>query len=427
MSAPQTRQLDVWIDTRKVGSLSDSNGVWSLQYDEDWRSSHRAFSLSPSLPLGADRITDQGSRRPVQWFFDNLLPEEGIRGLLARDAHVDAADAFGLLAYYGPESAGALTLLAPGVSAGEGGQVPLDDATLSRRIRDLPTVPLTHDAPKHMSMAGAQHKLAVMVEGDRLWEPAGPTASTHILKPDHPHADHFPHSAVNEWFVMSLAHAIGLPVPEVHMRRVPEPVYLVERFDRRKQGGNTQRLHVIDACQLLDLDRTYKYQQATAQTLGRIAQICRTQAQTRQRLFQGHVFNLLVGNGDAHLKNLSFFAGNEGFTLTPFYDLLSTAVYRQGGWAAADIVTSTGTAERFGQVRREDVIAFGEVLAIPPRLGERWLDDVLKRTGPAVSELMKRYEAGATGTVHPGEARLLRQIVHGPIRDMSRQLQAPAH
>ena len=423
MNVPEARRLDVWIDTQKVGSLSEDNGIWSLKYDEVWRVSREGFNLCPSLPRGAERITDQSSRRPVQWFFDNLLPEEGVRNLLAKDAHVDAADAFGLLEYYGPESAGALTLLAPGVEAAEGGKIPLEDEGLSERIRNVPKVPLTHDAPKHMSMAGAQHKLAVIVDGDRMWEPVGHTASTHILKPDHPHVEHYPHSAVNEWFVMRLAGAVGLSVPAVQMRRVPEPVYLVERFDRRTQGENTQRLHVIDACQLLDLDKAYKYRQATAQTLESIAQACRMQAQTRQRLFQGHIYNLLVGNGDAHLKNLSFFAGRDGFALAPFYDLLSTTVYQDRGWANAEIVTPTGDAKRFGQVRRDDVLAFGEVLGIKPSLGQRWLDDILKRVDGAASSLIERYEAGDTGAVLPGEARLLRQIVFGPIRDMTAQLQ----
>ena len=51
-------------------------------------------------------LTDAGSLRPVQWYFDNLLPEEAQRTLVARPAGTDPGDAFGLLAYYGGESAG---------------------------------------------------------------------------------------------------------------------------------------------------------------------------------------------------------------------------------------------------------------------------------------------------------------------------------
>jgi serine/threonine-protein kinase HipA len=52
--------------------------------------------------------------RPVQWYFDNLLPEEKLREQIALDARLrDKDDAFALLEYLGAESAGALILLPP--------------------------------------------------------------------------------------------------------------------------------------------------------------------------------------------------------------------------------------------------------------------------------------------------------------------------
>src|SRR5690606_9217778 len=104
-------------------------------------------------------LLDGASQRPVQWYFDNLLPEEGQRVLLAADARLDKADAFGLLAWYGAESAGSLTLRPPDAAP----QItealrPLPDAALDARIRRLPKAPLTQAAAKRMSLAGAQHK-----------------------------------------------------------------------------------------------------------------------------------------------------------------------------------------------------------------------------------------------------------------------------
>jgi serine/threonine-protein kinase HipA len=40
------------------------------------------------------------------------------------------------------------------------------------------------------------------------------------------------------------------------------------------------------------------------------------------------IFNYLIGNADAHAKNLSFLITRDGVTLAPFYDLVSTAIYR---------------------------------------------------------------------------------------------------
>lgn len=59
---------------------------------------------------------------------------------------------------------------------------PLPNDALEARIRQLPNAPLTHAAIKRMSLAGAQHKLAVVLQDVALFEPAGATPSTHILK-----------------------------------------------------------------------------------------------------------------------------------------------------------------------------------------------------------------------------------------------------
>jgi hypothetical protein len=88
-----------------------------------------------------------------------------------------------------------------------------------------------------MSLAGAQHKLAVVLQDGALFEAAGATPSTHILKPDHPDTDYH-HSAINEWFVMRLAKRLGIDVPDVHRRYVPSPVYLIDRFDRVFVGNH---------------------------------------------------------------------------------------------------------------------------------------------------------------------------------------------
>ena len=164
----------------------------------------------------------------------------------------------------------------------------------------LSKVPLTHAAIKRMSLAGAQHKLAVVLQDGALFGPAGATPSTHILNPDHPNED-YPHSVINEWFVMRLAKRLGLDVPVVHRRYAPSPVYLIDRFDRYPDGDAWQRRHVIDACQLLGLDRSFKYRQGSMDKLAALANACRSPAVARTRLFGWLVFNVLVGNSDAHL------------------------------------------------------------------------------------------------------------------------------
>jgi serine/threonine-protein kinase HipA len=417
------RELVVWFRDRRVGVVAESGANWGFDYEPSWLEANDSFALSPALPLAREGIQDGGSLRPVQWFFDNLLPEDAARELLAKEARIAQADAFGLLAYYGAESAGALTLLPAGVQQEPGGLRSLSDEELSRRIRALPQHSLSEHAPKRMSMAGAQHKLPAVFLDDGLHEPVGAAPSTVILKPDHVRVDDYPHSAANEWFCMSLARAVGLPVPDVFLRYVPETVYGVVRFDREGAWPGVRRRHVLDACQLLSIDRVFKYQQSTPATLARVVSLCRQKARTRIALLRWSLFNALIGNGDAHLKNLSFFADADGIALAPHYDIVSTASYAtDGAWDNAVLSMPMGGARRFGELGRDDVIAFGSQIGIPERVTRVHLDELLRAIVPAAAIAVGHIETGESPIKTPGEARQLRLIVSGVLRDTSRQL-----
>ena len=431
------RSLHASINHTTVGTLQEVAGLWSFQYAPDWLGRPACFALSPHLPLQAEPLLDGASQRPVQWYFDNLLPEEGQRLLLAGDARLDAADAFGLLAWYGAESAGSVTLLPPDAAPHTAEPLrPLPDEVLEARIRQLPRAPLTQAAIKRMSLAGAQHKLAVVLQDDALFEPAGATPSTHILKPDHPDED-YPHSVINEWFVMRLAKRLGLDVPEVHRRYVPSPVYLIDRFDRTPASQGWQRRHVIDACQLLGLDRSFKYSQGSLPNLAALANACRSPAVARPRLFGWLVFNVLVGNSDAHLKNLSFLVSREGVQLAPFYDLLSvasydTAAFDKTGWPAHTQLAWPLLGERhFSAITRGLLLEAGAALNLAKGTAERLLENLRKRAVQQAEALYAEVEADNTRLlqVRPelaatlaGEARCLRTLLHTVIKEMAQQL-----
>ncbi|WP_417068861.1 HipA domain-containing protein [Niveibacterium terrae] len=430
------RSLRAFINQVEVGCLQEVGGLWSFQYAGAWLDNPRCFALSPHLPLTAEPLLDGASQRPVQWYFDNLLPEEGQRILLAGDARLEAADAFGLLAWYGAESAGSVTLLTPDAEPQAVEPLrPLSDEALDARIRQLPKAPLTHAAIKRMSLAGAQHKLAVVLQEGELFEPAGATPSTHILKPDHPDED-YRHSVINEWFVMRLAKRLGLDVPDVHRRYVPSPVYLIDRFDRVPGAQGWQRRHVIDACQLLGLDRSFKYSQGSMESLAALADACRSPVLARTRLFGWLVFNVLVGNGDAHLKNLSFLASDEGVELAPFYDLLSVAAYDTTAFDKRGWPERTALAwpilgvHRFSDIDRGLLLEAGAALNLTKGTALRLLENLRSRITRAAEDLYAEVEAenAVIAGEHPilsatmaGESRCLRAILHTIIKEMAKQ------
>lgn len=167
-SEHQTRQLNVFINASHIGVLHENNGVWQFCYDAGWLALPQSFPLAPYLPLQSEPHTDNGSYRPVQWLFDNLLPEEQARALLASSVKVAVEDAFGLLEAIGGESAGAMTLLTPETELPQGSQALISDDDLSQRIQSLPRSPMNRGDRKRMSLAGAQHKMLIIQQDDLL-------------------------------------------------------------------------------------------------------------------------------------------------------------------------------------------------------------------------------------------------------------------
>ena len=92
-----SRSLIVWVNNNIIGQITEDNDIWSFSYEDSWSDNEECFSLSPAINVMQGNITDGSANRPVQWFFDNLLPEEGSREILSREACVDVSDSFGLL------------------------------------------------------------------------------------------------------------------------------------------------------------------------------------------------------------------------------------------------------------------------------------------------------------------------------------------
>ncbi|HEY8880361.1 MAG TPA: HipA domain-containing protein [Roseateles sp.] len=443
------RRLQVYVDRTRIGTLSEGNDLWVFDYDEAWASMERSFDLSPALPREQLRHADGSTERPVQWYFDNLLPEELLRQSIAKEAGIkDHEDAFALLEYLGAESAGSLTLLPPDKPLpDEFALQELPDEDLSRRIQALPKQTLTKGAPKRMSLAGAQHKLLVVLKGDSLYEPVGATPSTYILKPEHPDSGTYPASVFNEFLTMRLADAARLETPTVLMKHVPEPVYLIERFDRqvkyaapsRRHGQPPEvpaisRLHVIDGCQLLNKARTFKHSGATLASLVEIIDRTTNKLQTRTRLFRWLVFNVVVANDDCHLKNLSFHVNHEGIWLAPHYDLLATGVYctkafadEHATWDRVPMAFPLPGARTFGEVTLDSALAAGQVLGLPERVARRLVNEVTSNVAKEFAQILDEHEEQKPGDEvraagYALEARLLRVVDRITLPEMLERL-----
>lgn len=437
------RTLQVLINGALVGTLRDADNIWAFEYALGWLDDPKSFPLSPSIPLDKGWQIDGASVRPVQWFFDNLLPEELMRDVLAKEVGVESTDAFGILERVGSESAGALVLQPEGGADAPKGAKPLSRQELSGRIRNLPRASLNRDAPKRMSLAGAQHKMVVLFDPAQLElrEPLQGTPSTHILKPNST-AVGYPDSVINETFTMLLADRLGLNVPAVRHMYLPEPVFIISRFDRTPGWEEPTRLHALDGLQRLNEHARNKYTSATLPKIKLLIDQCRNRAQARLEVFRWIVFNTMVGNSDAHMKNISFLVDHQGSRVAPFYDLLSTAVYHTRAyddhtpvWPREPLASPVVDAAFFEDVTYAKLLATGEVLGLPKGASVREVGRIVSRLKQASDEIAavlenSMYEPNAprgtpTTLTTASESRLLRSITKIIIHDMLARVRLP--
>ena len=79
------RTLTAFLNDTRIGTLSEGDDLWSFEYDAKWAAAPDSFDLSPNIQRAQLVHHDGGSNRPVQWYFDNLLPEENLREALKYD------------------------------------------------------------------------------------------------------------------------------------------------------------------------------------------------------------------------------------------------------------------------------------------------------------------------------------------------------
>ena len=319
-------KLNVFVNQLKAGELwLDNQRRFCFQYDKNWINSKDSYRLSVSLPLRENPYLNDDSYS----YFTNLLPEGKILNVLSRKLQIPVSNQFELLRAIGGDCAGAVSLFTDGALPQKPAMYSyktLTDDHLIKIIKELPENPFMADeAGIRLSLAGAQEKLPVSLKDNKIRISMNSAPSSHILKT--PIKDL--HGTVeNETFCMMLAKRMGLLVPDVKIIKINEiPLYIIDRYDRKIENGQITRLIQEDFCQALNVNVQLKYTPTLAVCFSLIRNESAVQVKDTKRFLQLIIFNGLIGNSDAHAKNVSFIHGEKGTILAPFYDLLSTYVY----------------------------------------------------------------------------------------------------
>jgi serine/threonine-protein kinase HipA len=322
--------LRVYLHEDRAGELQRLKGAQlRFTYDTEWVAG-AGPALSCALPVRPEPY-DDGECRP---FFAGLLPEGDFGKAIARVFHIAADNAFDLLEAIGGDCAGAVSLVPPGGAPPHAtARQPkwLSEAELSDLLERLPERPLLAGEQDgvRLSLAGTQDKLPVLCGDGRIAITAGEPPSTHIIKTP---IRRLKDTVANEAFCLELAAGAGLDVARAAPRVAGGHEYLlVDRYDRQA-NGTVARLHQEDLCQALGYLPAEKYENAggpgIATCVSLLRRHCAAPAVDLLAFFDAVIFNMLIGNQDAHSKNYSLLLeGPAAPQLAPLYDLISTRVY----------------------------------------------------------------------------------------------------
>jgi serine/threonine-protein kinase HipA len=337
----RARALSVWVNGRLAGEWRiPTRGETEFQYDSAWVESEEGRPLSLSLPFGLDRGPIKG--RPVECYFDNLLPDaDFIRKRVQDRFHTDSGDTFDLLAAIGRDCVGAVQLLPCGEQSKDVRAIdaaPLSAVEVERAlIRTVAPVSIAAqpaDDEFRISIAGAQEKTAFLRHDGRWWRPLGATPTTHIFKlplglVGGMQAD-MRTSVENEWLCARILRAYGLPVASCEIGRFgSQKVLVVERFDRQLHSSGKYWLRLVqeDFCQATATPSSMKYESDRGPGLLDIARILRgsvTRDADLACLLKAQLLFWMLAATDGHAKNFSIRILSQGrFQLTPLYDVLS--------------------------------------------------------------------------------------------------------
>ena len=326
------KRLDVYLGGVRVGVLEEAGaGALRFTYAPEWLARSGGVPLSRMLPLRPEPF--KGGR--VRAFFGGILPEEEPRRKIASILGISEKNDFAMLERIGGECAGAVCLLPEGASlppfCADWRLRRLSDRELAAIVAGLPRRPLmAGEKGVRLSLAGAQDKLPVVVDEDGISLPIEDSPSSHILKPE---PERFPGLVANELFCMKLAKEVGLRVPEVSARMIGGiPCLIVERYDRKVgTDGPPERIHQEDFCQALGFPPERKYQQEGGPVLEACIGLLREWSSAPvldiRDFVDGVIFNVLIGNADAHAKNFSMLYQGASRRLAPFYDLVCTRAW----------------------------------------------------------------------------------------------------
>ena len=237
-----------------------------------------------------------------------------------------------------------------------------------------------------ISLSGVQPKASLVLLNGQLQQPSADERGQYILKPAPTSYTLLERKfcPANEHLSMQLAsqiYHIETAANAMCFFRDGEAAYVCRRFDVAPDGSKYQQ---EDFASLGGLTKAnggadYKYSNLSYEECAQLIQKYTTASAIEVlKFFRIVVFNYLILNDDAHLKNFSLINRGDGeYHLSPAYDLVNTSLHlyeprifalNKGLFREGMQLTDTKT------VTRKDFEEFGRRIGLAPRIIKRELD-----------------------------------------------------
>ena len=189
------------------------------------------------------------------------------------------------------------------------------------------------DNRKRISISGVQEKLSLLLEKNVLRLTNVGEQGTYILKPiprDVRYPDQVP---ANEHLTMQIARQVfGISKAENAMIFFKDgtPAYITRRFDVKGEGTKwgKEDFASLAGKSSDNAGPNFKYDYSYEEIGTLIRKFVPAWRIEIEKLFTLVLFNYLISNGDAHLKNFSLLESRSGdYLLSPAYDLINTRIH----------------------------------------------------------------------------------------------------
>lgn len=393
--------LKLTLHDKLVGYLAGfQNGRNVLSFADEFKDDHArpTFSLitHPSFPNSKKLMSESWAKnQKLHPVLSNLLPEGALRELIAQGLKTHIDNEFQIFSYLGQDLPGALVAIPM-----EPNDVPISVlATLDQNQIKAKAIKFKgNDQENKFSLAGIQMKFSMKEKDGRYNLNKNGELGDWIIKTPSTKHKNVP---LNEYTAMSLADLAGINIPDIklielnkldNLPQINLPneklAFAIKRFDRETKNNTTTRIHMEDFAQVLVRYPIDKYNSANYEQVGKVIYDYSGDGLADAQQFARRLLvNILLANGDAHLKNWSLLYQDQITPrLSPAYDIVTTSVYMDGEIKYA---LNLGKTKEWYSVTMENFESWADKSGIPWRAIKPHIDDTMEKARSLWPEALK--------------------------------------